>query len=243
MIIIPARLGSTRFPRKVLADIGGLPMVVATAKAVESVDRVAVATDSKMVVDVCSSYGIKAVMTSSEHSSGTDRVNEAAARLGLDENETVINVQADEPFIEAQIVEDLRALVKANAKDESVMICSLFKKISSKEAEDPNLVKVVTDESGFALYFSRSPLPFDRDGGFCEYKGHIGIYGFKRKMLDRFCSLPTSLLERTEKLEQLRALSHGFKIAMTQVETKSFGVDTPEDLEKALKRIERLEKL
>ncbi len=237
MILIPARLGSTRFPGKVLADIGGYPMVIATAKAVEDVDRVAVATDSPEVMAVCSSYGIKAVMTSSGHTSGTDRINEAAARLGLDENETVINVQADEPFIEPEAIESLKTLVQRHAKDESVMICSLYKKIRPADAQNPNIVKVVTDQSGFALYFSRSSIPYDREGGYEDYKGHIGIYGFRRKMLERFCSLPSSFLENTEKLEQLRALSHGFKIAMCEVETESFGIDTPEDLQKAMQRL------
>ncbi len=237
MILIPARLGSMRFPEKVLTDIGGYPMVIATAKAVEGVDRVAVATDSHKVVEVCSSYGIKAVMTSSGHTSGTDRINEAAARLGLDDNETVINVQADEPFIEPEAIERLKTLVHKYSKDDSVMICSLYKKISPADAQNPNIVKVVIDRSGFALYFSRSPIPYDREGGYENYKGHIGIYGFRRKMLERFCSLPPSLLENTEKLEQLRALSHGFKIAMCEVETESFGIDTPEDLQKALQRL------
>lgn len=212
-------------------------MVIATAKAVESIDRVAVATDSRKVMEVCSAYGIKAVMTSSEHASGTDRINEAAARLGLDDNETVINVQADEPFIEPETIGKLKTLVRKHAKDESVMICSAYKRITPAESKNPNIVKVVTDESGYALYFSRSPLPYDREGGYESYKGHIGIYGFRRKMLERFCSLPPSSLENSEKLEQLRALSHGFKIAMCEVETESFGIDTPEDLQKALRRL------
>ncbi|WP_457592808.1 3-deoxy-manno-octulosonate cytidylyltransferase [Hydrogenimonas sp.] len=239
MIIIPARLGSTRFPEKVLADIGGYPMVVATAKAVEAIDRVVVATDSEKVAAICLEYDIKAVLTSSRHTSGTDRINEAASRLGLDENEIIINVQADEPFIEPEIVDDLKRLVEKQSRDENVMICSAYKSVTAEEAADPNLVKVVTDESDYALYFSRSPVPFDREGGFDGYKGHIGIYGFRHRMLERFCSLPSSVLEQTEKLEQLRALSHGFKISMCRVETQSFGIDTPEDLQKALQRIKR----
>ncbi|BDY12014.1 3-deoxy-manno-octulosonate cytidylyltransferase [Hydrogenimonas cancrithermarum] len=236
MIIIPARLGSTRFPKKVLAEIGGVPMVVATARAVASVDDVAVATDAEEVLEVCKAHGVKAVMTSSEHQSGTDRINEAAARLGLDESEIVINVQGDEPFIEADVVEKLKKLVHAYQNDSRVMICSVYKAIAKEDAIDPNLVKVVTDESGFALYFSRSIIPYDRDGGFDGYKGHLGLYGYTRKMLGRFCSLPHAPLEHIEKLEQLRALSHGYAIAMTEVETKSFGIDTKEDLERALGR-------
>ena len=233
MIIIPARLKSTRFPKKVLADIGGAPMVVATANAVKSIDDVAVATDSIEVVNVCKSYNIKAVMTSSEHQSGTDRINEAAARLGLDDNEIIINIQADEPFIEAEVIEKLKKLIKTTSNNDNIMIYSVYKTISKEDAKDPNIVKVVTDESGFAIYFSRSTIPYDRDGGFDGYKGHLGLYGFKRKMLEQFCNLPHAPLEHIEKLEQLRALSHGFKIAMTEVETESFGIDTPEDLKRA----------
>ena len=233
MIIIPARLKSTRFPKKVLADIGGTPMVVATANAVKSIDDVAVATDSIEVVNVCKSYNIKAVMTSSEHQSGTDRINEAAARLGLDDNEIIINIQADEPFIEAEVIEKLKKLIKTTSNNDNIMIYSVYKTISKEDAKDPNIVKVVTDESGFAIYFSRSTIPYDRDGGFDGYKGHLGLYGFKRKMLEQFCNLPHAPLEHIEKLEQLRALSHGFKIAMTEVETESFGIDTPEDLKRA----------
>jgi 3-deoxy-manno-octulosonate cytidylyltransferase (CMP-KDO synthetase) len=234
MIIIPARLGSTRFPKKVLADIGGTPMVVATANAVKSVDDVAVATDSKEVVDICADYNIKAVMTSSEHKSGTDRINEASARLGLDDNEIIINVQADEPFIEPEVIEKLKQLVESTCSNDQIMICSAYKAISKEEALDPNIVKVVTDESNFAIYFSRSTIPFDRDGVFRGYKGHLGLYGFRKNMLEQFCNLPHSPLEDIEKLEQLRALSHGFKIAMIEVKTKSFGIDTPEDLQRAV---------
>ena len=236
MILIPARLASTRFPRKILADIGGLPMVVATAKAVEGVDEVAVAADDEEVVNICESHGVRAVLTSPSHPSGTDRINEAATRLGLDDDEIVLNVQADEPFIEAEVVRTLRALVERHRHEEKTMVCSLYKKVSAETAADPNLVKVVTDESGYALYFSRSPIPYDRDGGGVAYKGHLGLYGFVRRSLERFCTLPPSFLEETEKLEQLRALSHGFDIAMAEVESESFGIDTPEDLERALRK-------
>ena len=237
MIIIPAREASTRFPRKVLVDIEGLPMVVKTARAVAAVDDVAVATDSEEIKTVCETHGIKAVLTSPDHQSGTDRINEAAARLGLEDEEIVINVQADEPFIEKEVVGRLYDLVHKHRHEPDTMICSLYKKVTAQTAKDPNLVKVVTDDGGYALYFSRSPIPFDRDGGYEGYKGHLGLYGFTRRMLARFCTLPPSQLERTEKLEQLRALSHGYRIAMAEVATQSFGIDTPEDLAKALKAL------
>jgi len=234
MIIIPARLGSTRFPKKVLVKIGDTPMVVATANAVKCVDDVVVATDSKEVLDVCKSYNIKAVMTSNKHKSGTDRINEAASRLGLDDSEIVINVQADEPFIEPEVVEKLKNLIKISQNNSNIIMCSVYKLISKDDAKDPNIVKVVTDESGFAIYFSRSLIPYDRGVGFDGYKGHIGLYGFTRKSLKKFCNLAHSPLEHIEKLEQLRAISHGFKIAMIEVKTESFGIDTPEDLKRAI---------
>ena len=207
---------------------------MATARAVEKVDEVVVATDSEKVLEVCEKHGIQAVMTSADHQSGTDRIDEAATRLGLDPSQTVLNVQADEPFIEPEVVETLKKLVESHRHDERTMICSLYKTVSAEAAADPNLVKVVTDESGYALYFSRAPIPYDRDGAGVTYKGHLGLYGFTRKMLSRFCTLPHAPLEHTEKLEQLRALSHGYRIAMAEVETKSFGIDTPEDLQRAL---------
>ncbi|WP_456380381.1 3-deoxy-manno-octulosonate cytidylyltransferase [Hydrogenimonas sp.] len=235
MIIVPARIASTRFPRKVLVEIDGLPMVVKTARTVADVDDVVVATDSEEIAEICEKHGIDTVMTSSAHRSGTDRINEAAARLGLTPDEIIVNVQADEPFIEPEVVETLIDLVGRHRKEEQTMISSLYKTVSKEEARDPNLVKVVTDECGFALYFSRSPIPFDREGKLETYKGHLGLYGFTRKMLEKFCALPHAPLEEVEKLEQLRALSHGYRIAMTEVKTESFGIDTPDDLERALR--------
>ncbi|WP_457595836.1 3-deoxy-manno-octulosonate cytidylyltransferase [Hydrogenimonas sp.] len=237
MILIPARYASSRFPAKVLAPIDGVPMVVRTARAVMEVDEVVVATDDARIAKVCEKGGVRWVMTHGKHRSGTDRINEAATRLGLGDDEIVLNVQADEPFIEPEVVASLKELVQRHRKEERTLLCSLYKPITKEAARDPNLVKVVTDESGYALYFSRSPIPYDRDGGFDGYKGHLGLYGFTRKALERFCTLPPSPLEEIEKLEQLRALSHGFSIAMAEVRTQSFGIDTPEDLERALNKV------
>ncbi len=234
MIIIPARIGSTRYPKKILADIGGEPMVVKTAKAVAGVDRVAVATDSGEVVDICGKHGIEAVMTSPNHQSGTDRLDEAATSLGLAQNEIIINVQGDEPFIEAEVVQAVRDLTKSHAHNDQILLNSAYKAISGHKADDPDTVKVVTNASGHALYFSRSRLPYPREA-YDAYKGHLGIYGYTRKALGIFCSLKPAPLEQVEKLEQLRALHHGYKIAMTEVQTQSFGIDTPADLEEAKK--------
>ena len=233
MIIIPARLNSTRFPKKILAPIGGIPMVIKTAMRVQSIDDVAIATDSNEVLQIAKEYNIKAVMTSENHQSGTDRINEASNLLGLGENEVIVNVQADEPFIEPEIIMSVKELITS---DEWSM-ASCYKSISNDDANDANLVKVVLDCDNFALYFSRSKIPYDRDGTGCEYFGHLGIYAFNKKSLNHFCSLLPSALENIEKLEQLRVLSDGKKIKMIHVDTKSFGIDTQQDYEKALKLI------
>ena len=234
MIIIPARIGSSRFPNKVLADIAGTPMVIRTAQAVESIDSVAIATDSQEVIDIASSYGIRAIMTSSEHHSGTDRIFEASQKLNLSDNEIIINVQGDEPFIELEVVQAVFDLTKSNIEKSEIIMNSCYKQINNPEADDPNIVKLITTNEDIALYFSRAKIPYPRDHHFDSYKGHIGIYGFTKKSLETFCNLSSAPLEDIEKLEQLRALYHGFQIAMTKVETKSFGIDTPEDLERAL---------
>jgi 3-deoxy-manno-octulosonate cytidylyltransferase (CMP-KDO synthetase) len=234
MIIIPARIGSSRFPNKVLADIGGLPMVIRTAKAVESIDKVAIATDSEEVLMIAKKYGILAVITSTEHNSGTDRIYEASQKLNLHDNEIIINVQGDEPFIEKNVVQAIFDLTKKNQDNPLIMMNSCYKYINNPEADDPNIVKLVTNEKDIALYFSRAKIPYPRDHHFDQYKGHLGIYGFTKKSLEHFCKLSPAPLEEIEKLEQLRALYHGYKVAMVEVETISFGIDTAEDLEKAL---------
>jgi 3-deoxy-manno-octulosonate cytidylyltransferase (CMP-KDO synthetase) len=235
MIIIPARLNSSRFENKILVDILGLPMVIRTAKAVSILDEVVIATDSQEVIDLALRHDIKAVLTSSKHQSGTDRINEAANILELKEDEVVINVQADEPFIETAVVQAVIDKVK-ELKNRDFTMVSCFKNISSEMADDPNHVKVICDENDDAIYFSRSKIPYHRDHYHsANYKGHLGIYGFTKKSLNNFCSLPSSILEETEKLEQLRAISNSSKINMVQVESNSFGIDTKEDLENALK--------
>jgi len=235
MIIIPARIGSSRFPNKVLADIGGIPMVIRTAMAVDDIDNVVIATDSQEVIDIAKKHDIKAVLTSTEHQSGTDRIYEAVQKLGLSDDEIIINVQGDEPFIETDVVQAIYDLTKKNRDNEKIMMNSCYKIISNPEADDPNIVKVVTDKNDIALYFSRAKIPYPRDHHFDQYKGHLGIYGFTVRSLHTFCTLSPAPLEHVEKLEQLRALHHGYSVAMAEVETESFGIDTIEDLEKAIK--------
>ena len=234
MIIIPARIASNRFPNKVLANINGFPMVIATAKAVSKLDSVAIATDSQEIVNLAKDYGFEAVMTSSEHQSGTDRINEAAGKLNLNEDEIIINVQADEPFIETSVVQKVIDRVKKSIdKNEDIMMTSCYKIINKKDANDPNYVKVIINDKNNAIYFSRSKIPYDREEHE-SYFGHLGIYGFTKKSLKEFCSLPPSPLENIEKLEQLRAIYHDKKVAMVEVQSKSFGIDTKEDLQRAL---------
>jgi len=235
MIIIPARIGSSRFPNKVLADIGNVPMVIRTAMRVRDIDNVVIATDSKDVINIAKEHNIKAVLTSSNHQSGTDRIYEAVQILKLNTDEIIINVQADEPFIESEVVKAIYDLTKRNQNNNKIMMNSCYKNITNPEADDPNIVKVVTDKQDIALYFSRAKVPYPRDHHFDSYKGHLGIYGFTVKSLETFCNLSPAPLENIEKLEQLRACYHGYEVAMVKVESESFGIDTPEDLERALK--------
>ena len=234
MIIIPARLASTRFPQKVLADIGGLPMVVRTAKRVEHLDRVVIAADDEKIIEVCRSYGIEAMLTSTTHKSGTDRIYECAQILDLDDEEIIINVQADEPFIEPNVVEMLMAKLQELKKEKAPFIMgSCYNAINAESAQDPNLVKVVLDNNNNAIYFSRSLIPYNRSGR-ANYFGHIGIYGFAKRSLQEFCNLPDAPIEDIEGLEQLRAIHHQKRITMLKVASTGFGIDTKEDLERAI---------
>lgn len=233
MIIIPARMASTRFPNKVLADIGGLPMVVRTARQVMHLDDVVVAADDEKIIEVCKEHGIKAMLTSTTHKSGTDRINECAQLLNIDDNELVINIQADEPFIEPEVLTALIERLNSLKKEgRDFIMGSCYNAINSEAAEDPNLVKVIMDADHNAIYFSRSQIPYNRSGA-ATYFGHIGIYGFTKKSLHTFCSLDDAPIEDIEKLEQLRAIYHGQKISMVKVASTGFGIDTQEDLARA----------
>ncbi len=234
MIIIPARLASTRFPQKVLADIGGIPMVVRTAKRVAHLDRVVVAADDEQIISICKEYEVEAMLTSTTHKSGTDRINECANILNVDDNELIINVQADEPFIEPEVVESLISrLKKLQQSNEPFIMGSCYNAINAESAKDPNLVKVVLDSDDNAIYFSRSCIPYNQGGG-AKYFGHIGIYGFSKKSLKEFCNLNDAPIEDIEKLEQLRAIYHQKKITMVKVASTGFGIDTKEDLARAV---------
>ncbi len=244
--VIPARYGSTRFPGKSLALIQGKPMiqwVYERTKRSKLVDRVLVATDDDRIMRAVAAFGGEAVMTSPDHPTGTDRIAEVAR--GLDCG-IIVNVQGDEPLIEpAMIDEAIGPLVN----DAAIPMGTVCKQIdSAEEAFDPNVVKVVLDEQGFALLFSRAPIPWDRDAWAGKrsldeltlttslYK-HIGLYVYRREFLLRYASLPQTRLETVEKLEQLRALGHGYRIRAVITEYESFGVDIPGDLSKILNRL------
>jgi 3-deoxy-manno-octulosonate cytidylyltransferase (CMP-KDO synthetase) len=231
MIIIPARLSSSRLPNKVLADINGIPMVIRTAMTAQKVDKVVIATDSEEVIKVAKEYNIKAILTDKNHKSGSDRIKEASDILNLKEDELIINLQGDEPFIEKEILTKLKTTLE-EIKNRDFVMASCYKKIDEIEAEDPNIVKVVIDKNSDAIYFSRSKIPYNRDNSVHIYKGHIGLYGFNKKSLDKFCEMSAEI-EDIEKLEQLRVIYHSYKIKMIEVQTNSIGIDTIEDLEKA----------
>lgn len=236
--VIPARYGSTRFEGKVLADIHGKPMlqwVWEAAKKTKILDDVIVACDDKRIEEAVRSFGGKAVLTSKGHLSGTDRICEVVNPL---EVKVIVNIQADEPLIEPVMIENVaRPLLDAP----SFGMTTLMKAIEHPdEINDPNVVKVVADRQGFALYFSRSPIPFQRDksASFTYYK-HIGLYAYTKDFLFVFKNLPESSLEKAEKLEQLRALEAGFKIKVIETKVSTVGVDTREDLEKAKRALSK----
>jgi 3-deoxy-manno-octulosonate cytidylyltransferase (CMP-KDO synthetase) len=232
--IIPARFESTRLPGKPLALIHGKPMIqhvyerTATARGVE---RVLVATDDERVRSAVRDFGGEVVMTDSRHASGTDRIAEVAAGLDVD---VIVNVQGDLPYLEPDMVERALAPMRGDAR---LPMSTLSTAITSDEEwRNPNVVKVVTDRDGYALYFSRAPVPHRRDGESFDAalaQRHIGLYVYRRAFLLAFAALQPTPLERCEKLEQLRALEHGHRIRVVQVEKAAIEVDTPQDLERA----------
>ena len=227
--VIPARWDSTRFPGKILATIAGEPMiahVVRRASEARKVDHVIVATDDERIAEVAVAAGAEAVMTG-ECASGTDRVAIAVAERG--EWEIVVNVQGDEPLLSG---DNIDVLVDGLLVDDDAAISTLCRPLEADRIEDPNAVKVVRDVRGRALYFSRSPIPYPRhrDVAWDLWRLHLGVYGFRRDVLERFVALPPSKLEQAEGLEQLRALENGIPIQVLDAPHPAFGVDTPEDL-------------
>jgi 3-deoxy-manno-octulosonate cytidylyltransferase (CMP-KDO synthetase) len=234
-VVIPARYGSTRFPGKPLADLGGKPMVVRVCEraANSGAASVHVATDDERIARAARQHGHAAVMTRADHTSGTDRIAEAARKLKFRDGEIVVNVQGDEPLIPPKLIAQVAALL-ARKRDASVS--TACHPIESAEASNPNVVKVVLDAEGYALYFSRAQIPYPREPG-AECYRHAGIYGYRVAFLKKYTRLKAPALEKAEALEQLRVLWHGYRIAVAIARAAvPPGVDTPEDLE-AVRRI------
>lgn len=233
--VIPARLDSIRFPGKVLADLWGKPIiqhVYERAKKAKRLDELLIATDDEKIFDTAKKFGAEVVITSKKHLTGTDRVSEAVKK---NKAEIVINIQADAPLISPLMIDRVAEVLSDNP---NLVMATLMKKIEKKEEfYNPNVVKVVTDKQGFALYFSRSQIPYNTRNSFGSYK-HIGAYGYRKGFLLTFVQLPRSPLEKIENLEQLRVLENGYKIKMIETDYELIEVDTKDDL----KRIKEEEK-
>lgn len=250
-VVIPARYASSRLPGKALADIAGKPMVVRVAERARAsgADAVWIATDHEAIASAARSHGFEAVMTRCAHASGTDRIAEAAAILGWDDEVVVVNVQGDEPLIDPALIGHV---ARALSDDAHAGIATAGHRIErTAEFFDPNVVKLVCDEHGHALYFSRAPIPWAREafaGGAgataqlppgLPARRHIGIYAYRVGFLKRFAALDAAPIERFEALEQLRALWHGVRIRVVEAaHAPAFGVDTPEDLERVRRKFD-----
>lgn len=234
--IIPARYASTRFPGKPLAILGNRPVIQHVyEKALTALGEAYVATDDERIFNAVKAFGGKAVMTRIDHKSGTDRIEEACEKIGTDAD-VIINIQGDEPFVATSQIETLKGLFD----HPQTQIGTLGKRFETMEAVlNPNSPKIVTDKNGFALYFSRSVVPFVRGKEQGEwlthypYLKHLGIYAYRREILHEITQLPQSSLEIAESLEQLRWLENGYRIRVGLTETETVGIDTPEDLQRA----------
>ncbi len=232
--VIPARYASTRFPAKLMQDLGGKTIILRTYQAAINTnlfDDVFVVTDSDIIYNEITTNGGKAIMSIKEHESGSDRIAEAVANLDVD---IVVNVQGDEPFIDKDSLQQLISVCHAD-ENKNIDLASLMREIKDEsDIQNPNNVKVVVDQTNFALYFSRSVIPYPREKNVgVRYFQHIGIYAFRKQALLDFYALPMQSLEASEKLEQLRYLEFGKRIKMVETTHVGIGIDTPEDLEKA----------
>jgi 3-deoxy-manno-octulosonate cytidylyltransferase (CMP-KDO synthetase) len=243
VIVIPARLDSSRLPKKVLLDLKGktvIQRVYEQCLKVKNIDGVYIATDSSEIEEVCRSFTNHIILTKSTHQSGTDRIGEAVAGIDCD---IVVNVQGDEPFIDPNLIEEL----VHSFNDDQVSMASAMSKIeNTKDLQDPNVVKVVVDTQNNAIYFSRATIPYSRDHqGIIQlneelkkhhFFRHIGIYGYQKDFLAKYIKMDQTNLEKLEKLEQLRVIENGFKIKMIEAASSLIGIDTQEDYEEALKK-------
>jgi len=240
--IIPARFGSTRFPGKPLADIRGRPMiwhVYQRCLKAKHLDQVLVATDDKRIYDCVVDFGGLAVMTSRKHRSGTDRIAEALTKIETQSSKfgTIINIQGDEPLIDPKAIDLLAKAMAGSTQPEMATLVGSFK--DKEDLSSPNTAKVVADERGNAMYFSRSVIPGSRGSAFrlSNYLKHIGIYAYRRDILFKIITWPQTAMEKTEKLEQLRALEYGVKIKIIKTGYRPLAVDTPADLARVVKKL------
>ena len=232
--IIPCRYDSKRFPGKPLVALLGKPLiqwVYEKAQGAAILSDVVVATDDERIYRSVEAFGGRVLMTATTHRSGSDRAAEAAGKLGLENEDVVINIQGDQPAFDPRCLGEMMSPL---AEDPSLYMSTLIYRIrNAGEVQDSNCVKCVSDKDGFALYFSRSPIPFNREVAEpCDMFKHVGIYAFRKHFLDRFTSLPTGRLEAIEKLEQLRAMEHGYRIKVVETGYDSIAIDTPSDIEK-----------
>jgi 3-deoxy-manno-octulosonate cytidylyltransferase (CMP-KDO synthetase) len=228
MIVIPARMASTRFPGKPLCDLMGKPMVRWVYEAAVNAgvgDQVVVATPDQEIIDRCRSFGADAVLTRMDHPSGTDRIAEVASQYPAD---VYVNVQGDEPLINP---DSIRACARPLLEDSSIQVGSIYSECPENELDNPAVVKVVVDQQDFALYFSRHAIPFPRNPRAEPVKKHIGIYAYRREAVQAFATWKPTPLERTESLEQLRFLEHGYRMVMSEGAGSELAVDTPEQAE------------
>ncbi|MCV9884488.1 3-deoxy-manno-octulosonate cytidylyltransferase [Metabacillus halosaccharovorans] len=233
--VIPARHGSTRFPGKPLANILGKPMiqhVYERAKLAKQIDNVVVATDHHEIYDVVESFGGKAIITRTDHESGSDRIAEVAEKV---EGDIYLNIQGDEPLIRFELINEIVALAKEN---QDCVITAKTKILDINDVMNPNVVKVVSGRDNNALYFSRSSIPYNRSNVNITYYKHLGIYCYPKKILMEYVNLPKSKLEEVEMLEQLRLLENGYSIKVIETSYDALGVDTPEDIQKVEKILE-----
>ena len=244
--VIPARFKSTRLPQKIILDLKGKPVIQRVfdqCRKVSNIDQVFIAVDNKQVFEICKNFTDNVVMTKESHLSGTDRIAEAVEGMDCD---NVINVQGDEPFLPPELIE---LIVDSLVNSQATMVSAMHRIKTFEELNNPNVVKVIVNGMKEAIYFSRATIPFRRAGNNTgidnqvfldedtKYYRHIGIYGYERLFLNKFVKLEPSFLEKTEKLEQLRALENGYKINMIETEYESVGIDTMDDYKKALDKI------
>jgi 3-deoxy-manno-octulosonate cytidylyltransferase (CMP-KDO synthetase) len=235
--VIPARLASTRLPRKMLREIAGKPLIGVVYEAVRSstlLTDVIVATDSEEILEVCAQHGWKARMTSAAHRSGTERVHQLSSSVHAD---VYVNVQGDEPLTRPEHIASLLKVMESES-----LVGTLMTPAPELDIPNPNAVKVVIDSSGRALYFSRATIPFDRDGMRPRYFKHLGLYAYRQAALDRFVALPESSLEKSERLEQLRFLENGIPIFVGETPYDTVGVDTEDDLQRVSEILNRKER-